>query len=70
MKKILIISGLFAILFLTACGSSLRVFHDLDPAATFDQYKTYSFLDWTDGNMRTIGEAEREQIMVAIAREA
>lgn len=69
MKKYLIIPGLFLILILSGCGSSARVFHDMDPSARFDQYKTYSFLDWTDGNMRTVSEIERENIRVAMARE-
>lgn len=69
MKKIIFVTGIFAILFLSGCGSSVSVFHDLDPTATFDQYKTYSFLDWTDGNKRTLTEPEREQIRVAIAKE-
>ena len=69
MKK-LIFSGLSIILLLlSGCGSSVRVFHDLDPTASFDQYHTYSFLDWTDGNKRTVTEMERERIRVAIARE-
>jgi len=68
-KKLLFVTGIFAFLFLSGCGSSISVFHDLDPTATFDQYKTYSFLNWTEGNKRTLTEPEREQIRVAIARE-
>lgn len=69
MKNLIFISGLFVLLFLTGCGSSVRVFNDLDPSATFDQYKTYSFLEWTDGNIRTISDIDRERMRVAIARE-
>ena len=68
-KNLFLLSGLFALLFLSGCASSVRVFHDLDPNATFDQYKTYSFLEWTDGNARTVTEIEREKIRIAIARE-
>lgn len=57
------------LLLLAGCGSSVRVFHDLDPDAAFDQYKTYSFLEWTDGNIRTISDMDRERMRVAIARE-
>lgn len=63
------ITSIFVVLFLSGCGSSVSVYHDLDPSATFDQYKTYSFLRWTDGNIRTISEADRELMRVAIARE-
>ena len=68
-KKLLFVTGIFAVLFLSGCGSSISVFHDLDPTATFDQYLTYSFLEWTEGNKRTLTEPEREQMRVAIARE-
>lgn len=68
-KKFIFVSGLLAILFFSGCGSSVRVFHDLDPDAAFGQYMTYSFLDWTDGNIRTISDIDREKIRVAIARE-
>lgn len=60
---------MLSILFLSGCGSSVSIYHDLDPTGTFDQYKTYSFLDWTDGNKRTVSESEREKIRVALARE-
>lgn len=56
-------------LIFSGCGPSGHVFHDLDPTASFDQYKTYSFLAWTDGNMRTVSETEREGLSVALARE-
>jgi len=69
LKKYLIISGLFLTLISFGCGPSGYVFHDVDPAVNFDQYKTYSFLAWTDGNMRTVSESEREELRVALARE-
>lgn len=41
----------------------------MDPAAEFDRYETYSFLDWTEGNKKTITGMELERIRVQFARE-
>jgi len=69
MKRRAIYLVLLAALLISAgCGTSYRVFHDADPAAEFDQYETYAFLDWTDGNKETITGMERERIRVAVAR--
>lgn len=68
-KRLLVFFGMVFLLLFAGCGSTVRVFYDLDPDAAFDQYKTYSFLEWTDGNMRTVSKLEREQIRIAIARE-
>ena len=57
------------LLLLTGCGNSFRVYQDLDPAAAFDQYETYSFLDWTEGNKKTITGIELERIRAQFARE-
>lgn len=57
------------IFLLAGCGSTFRVYHDIDPSADFSQFKTYSFLDWTDGNKKTITGMERERIRAAFARE-
>jgi len=54
---------------LQGCGSSMRVFHDSDPTADFTKFSTYNFLQWTDGNLKTINELERERLKVAFARE-
>jgi hypothetical protein len=56
------------LLLVTACGSAFRVYHDLDPSANFDQYKTYSFLDFTEGNKKTITGIELERIRTSFAR--
>lgn len=54
---------------LTGCGNTFRVYHDMDPTAEFGNYKTYSFLDWTDGNKKTITGIELERIRAQFARE-
>lgn len=54
---------------LSGCGNTFRVYHDLDPETDFSQYKTYSFLDFTDGNKKTITGMELERIRTAFARE-
>lgn len=56
-------------LLLHSCGNAFRVFHDQDPTVAFDQYSTYSFLDWTDGNLNVISGMELERIRTAVARE-
>lgn len=62
--------GLFSfMLMFYGCGNTFRVFHDMDPEADFDQYQTYSFLDWTEGNRKVITGMERERIRTAFARE-
>ena len=57
------------VLLLTGCGNAFRVYHDMDPTAEFDKYETYSFLDWTDGNKKTITGIELERIRAQFARE-
>jgi len=64
------LAGIVAtLLFFTGCGSSVRIFHDQDPAADFTKYSTYNFLAWSEGNLKTINEIERERMKVAVARE-
>ncbi|MBN1131517.1 MAG: DUF4136 domain-containing protein [Bacteroidales bacterium] len=60
---------IIAVLFAAGCGSSVKVFHDLDPATDFTGYTTYNFLQWTEGNIKSINELERERLKTAIARE-
>lgn len=55
--------------FLTGCGPGVRIYSDIDEEARFDQYKTYSFLDFTEGNQKTMTGMELERIRTAIARE-
>ncbi len=67
MKKVVFV--LVPLLFLlSGCGNSFRVYHDLDPTAAFEEYKTYSFLDWTEGNKKTITGIELERIRNSLAR--
>lgn len=69
MKQFTFLLGLAALLALNGCGSSMRVYSDRDPEGRFDQYRTYSFLDFTEGNKKTIPGMELERIRVAMARE-
>lgn len=60
---------ILTVVMLSGCGASLRIYSDLDDAGRFGQYATYSFLDFTDGNKKTITGMELERIRVAFARE-
>jgi len=66
-KYIVFILPVFFIL--TGCGNAFRVYQDMDHTAAFDQYETYSFLDWTEGNKKTITGMELERIRAQFARE-
>lgn len=57
------------LLILSGCEASMRIYADQDPAGRFDQYQTYTFMDFTDGNKKTIPGMELERIRVAMARE-
>lgn len=69
MNRFYIISALILVGILTSCNSSLRIYSDLEETAPFSTYKTYTFLDFTDGNKKTITGMELERIRVAFARE-
>lgn len=56
-------------LLLNGCGPSVRLYSDVDKSARFDQYTTYSFLEYSEGNIKTITGMELERIRVAFARE-
>lgn len=60
---------IIATMALSACGPSMRLYSDMDETATFDQYNTYSFIDFSEGNQKTITGMELERIRVAFARE-
>lgn len=60
---------ILSLLFLSACGPSTRLYSDIDDTAAFDQFTTYNFLDFTEGNKKTITGMELERIRVAFARE-
>ena len=60
---------ILATMALSACGPSMRLYSDMDESATFDQYSTYNFLDFSEGNKKTITGMELERIRVAFAKE-
>jgi len=47
----------------------MRLYSDMDDTATFDQYTSYNFLDFSEGNKKTITGMELERIRVAFAKE-
>jgi len=55
---------------LSGCGASIRLYSDIDESATFDQYTSYSFMDFSEGNKKTITGMELERIRIAFANEA
>jgi hypothetical protein len=58
-----------SLLILSGCGSSVRIYSDIDDSGRFDQYASYDFLEFSEGNLKTISEMELERIRVAFARE-
>jgi uncharacterized protein DUF4136 len=60
---------IISLVFLSGCGSSLSLYSDVDKSAVFDQYTSYNFLDFSEGNKKTITGMELERIRVAFARE-
>jgi len=68
MKRIYFLLVAIALV-LGGCGNAFRVYHDVDTSADFDQYQTYTFLDWTDGNKKTITGIELERIRAQFAKE-
>ena len=69
MQKIFIPLIVVSLLALNGCGASVMIFSDVDETGQFDTYTTYSFLDFTEGNKKTITGMELERIRVAFARE-
>ena len=69
MNRINILPALAVLTFLAGCGAPVRIFSDVDKSGTFEQYATYNFLDFTEGNKKTITGMELERIRVAFARE-
>lgn len=65
--RILLLTLFFG--FLSGCGPSVRIYADKDDSAQFDQYATYDFLDFTEGNKKTISEIELKRIRNTFARE-
>lgn len=56
-------------LLLSSCGASVRLYSDIDDSANFDQFTSYNFMDFSDGNKKTITGMELERIRVAFAKE-
>ena len=69
MNRIIILLGLVSAGFLTGCVAPYRIFSDVDNSGAFESYATYNFLDFTEGNRKTITGMELERIKVAFARE-
>ena len=66
--RILFFGMLFPAIF-TGCGPGVRIYSDVDEEARCKEYKTYSFLDFSEGNQKTMTGMELERIRTAIARE-
>ena len=60
---------LVSLILLTSCGAGYHIYSDQEQGADFTKYKSYNFLDFTDGNKKTITGMELERIRVAFARE-
>lgn len=69
MNRISIPLIFLSMVFLSACGSSVRIYSDIDDGGRFDQYASYGFLEFSEGNKKTISGMELERIRVAFARE-
>jgi hypothetical protein len=69
MKKILLPILLVPLLLFSGCGAAVRLYTDVDDSGRFDEYATYSFLEFSEGNKETITGMELERIRVAFARE-
>jgi len=69
MTRIIIPLWIFSMVILSGCGSSVRIYSDIDDNGRFDQYATYDFLEFSEGNKKTISGMELERIRVAFARE-
>lgn len=69
MKKIVLPLSILAVVMLSGCGSTMRIYSDLDEEGRFGDYATYSFMDFSEGNQKTIPGMELERIRVACARE-
>jgi hypothetical protein len=69
MRTSLVITGIFSLLLLASCGKQVAIYTDSVQEARWDEYKTYQFLDFTEGNQKTITGMELERIRVAFANE-
>lgn len=69
MNRIVLFLVVASVGILSSCSPSVRIYSDMESTAPFPSYKTYTFLDFTDGNKKTITGMELERIRVAFARE-
>lgn len=69
MNRISILLTFLSMVVLSACGSAVRIYSDIDKEGNFDQYVSYDFLEFSEGNKKTISGMELERIRVAFARE-
>lgn len=69
MNRLFIFLIIVALGILSGCSPAVRIYSDLESTAPFSSYKTYTFLDFTEGNKKTITGMELERIRVAFARE-
>ena len=69
MGRIFLLAVLISTVFLSGCGTPVRIYSDVDPTVSFEDYTSYNFLDFTEGNKKTITGMELERIRVAFARE-
>jgi hypothetical protein len=61
--------AVLAMALLSGCATPVHIYTDLDRTVPFDQYSTYNFLEFTEGNLKTIPGMELERIRVTVARE-
>jgi hypothetical protein len=60
---------ILSMLLMHGCGASFKLYSDRDDSVLFDQYSTYTFMDFSEGNKKSINGMELERIRVAFARE-
>lgn len=66
-KKLLFV--ILVPILIAGCGTPVRIYTDADRSVPFETYATYDFLDFTEGNLKTIPGMELERIRVTVARE-
>jgi len=69
MNRISLPLWILSLVIVSGCGSSVRIYSDVDDGARFDQYASYDFLEFSEGNKKSISGMELERIRVAFARE-
>lgn len=68
MKKTLF--GFLALIFiLSSCGSSIKVSSQYDRETDFTQYKTYSYLGWSNNSDQLMNDFDKRRVEAAFAHE-